>query len=147
MKYSLLICLFIWVACSHHTNTPPIFEVSYHPGRKSEIKVISGKEQSIIDISSESGIGGGTVKLIQGTWPETLIVRLHLKGLEGFTVSNGKLKIEKSDLSVKAYNKDGEPFTDKYLPGEQGYYEVQLPNTLFVGGTTDLEIQWIDFYR
>lgn len=147
MKYSFLLYLIICRACFNHALTPPIFEVSYPHNKHGEIKISSSTKHTIIDITSESGMGKGTVKLIKGKWPEILSVRLHLKGLEGFTVSNGKTTIDKSDMSVKAYDKNGQLFEKKYLMNEPGYYEVHLPNALFEAGTTYIEIHWVDFYR
>lgn len=147
MKYSGLIYLLICLRCISHPVTPPIFEVSYLQGKKGEIKVTSTTTKSVIEISSEFGIGGGAVKLIDGSWPEILIVRLHLKGLEGFTVSNGKMEIDKSDLLVQAYDKNGNTFEHKYLMDKKGYYEVLLPGSLFAEGTSEIKIHWVDFYR
>jgi len=102
---------------------------------------------ALIDISSEFGIGRATVKLAQGTWPESVTVRLHLRGLEGFTVSNGTTVMEKHQLSVQAYNLNRRLFSWDDSVNEAGYYEVRLPALLFAEGATVLQIQWIDFYR
>ncbi|MGB3767252.1 MAG: hypothetical protein WA947_11895 [Phormidesmis sp.] len=105
------------------------------------------RSNTLIDVSSEFGIGRATVKLAQGEWPEAVTVRLHLRGLEGFTVSNGTTVIEKHQLSVQAYSFNGRFFSRDDSVDETGYYEVRLPALLFAEGATALEIQWIDFYR
>ena len=130
-----------------------MFEVSYPQGQKSlhglvnEIHISTNKNESLIEISSQSGIGRGVIKLIQGGWPEEIIARLYLKGLEGFTVSSEQITIDKSVMSVSAYDKNSRLYEKKYLLNEKGYYEVKLPNRLFTDGTKEISLHWIDFYR
>jgi hypothetical protein len=102
---------------------------------------------TLITISSNRGIGTGSIKLIEGNWTKKVIAHLHLGGLEGFAVSNGRVTFEKSDLLVKAYDKKDSLFDKEYLLAEKGYYEIDLPNSLFVDGVTEITIHWVDFYR
>ncbi len=47
------------------------------------------KDIATLDVSSPSGIGDATVTLTKGKWPTTVVLRLHLRGLESVAVSNG----------------------------------------------------------
>ena len=64
-----------------------------------QVKVKLDKDSATLDVSSPSGIGGATITLAKGKWPTTVIVRLHLSGLESFAISNGKTKLTGSVLS------------------------------------------------
>jgi hypothetical protein len=130
-----------------------------------QIKVTLEKDTAIFDVSSPSGIGGATITLAKGDWPSTIVLRLHLHGLESFNVSNGKVKLVGSVLShsgetkrlylteddeerepgteIKVFDAAGKPV--KGLPGKGGYFEIKLPQKLLQSKT--LELGWIDFYR
>jgi hypothetical protein len=134
-----------------------------------QIKVKIEGDTATVDVSSQSGIGGATVTLTKGRWPTTVILRLHLSGLESLAVSNGKVKLTGSVLShsgntkrlyLTEEGKDGErePGTEikvldaagkpvKGLPDKGGYFEIKLPKALLDGGPKSLELGWIDFYR
>jgi len=55
--------------------------------RESEMQITV--ERIVIEIRNERGIGGGNIKRTGGKWPETIVLRLHLKGLEQFKLING----------------------------------------------------------
>jgi hypothetical protein len=64
-----------------------------------EVTVTVENDTATLDVTSVSGIGGATVTLTKGKWPATVVLRLHLSGLESFAVSNGKIKLTGSVLS------------------------------------------------
>ncbi len=102
-----------------------------------------------------------------GKWPTTVILRLHLGGLESFAIFNGRIKLTGSVLSHSGNTKrlylteDGkekEPGTDikvldaagkpiKGLPGKGGYFEITLPKALLESQPKSLVLGWIDFHR
>lgn len=133
--------------CSTISSNKTTFEVTPLSRQSDNVTVTSDSSNALISVSSEFGIGQATVKLTQGEWPATVTVRLYLKGLEGFTANNGTTTIEKQQLSVQAYDQNMAPSEQEYLMDEVGYYEVRLPASLFTEGTTDIRIQWVDFYR
>ena len=136
-----------------------------------QIKVKIDEDSATLDVFSPSGIGGVTITLTRGTWPKTIVLRLHLRGLESFTISNGKIKLRGSVLShsgntkrlylgkegkgergerqaettIKVFNAAGKQIEG--LPGEGGYFEITLPKALLEGQPKSLELGWIDFYR
>jgi len=152
-KRILFIIIFHFInpfAISAKEVTIPKIEVDYQKegphGRINQIEVISTQKEILIDISSEHGIGVSTISLIEGDWPARVTVRLHLGGLEGFSVTNGKITMEKSHLLVNAYNEYGNMVKTRYLL-DGGYYEIRLPSSLFEDGMRKITIHWIDFYR
>lgn len=147
MKIGLLLLLIVCMACTGHVVSSPIYAVSYGHDKRGEIKVSSEGNTALIEVSSAFGIGSGTINLLKGKWPERIFVRLKLKGLEGFSVSNGIIELEKSDLFVQAFSENGTALTDSDLQRKLGYYQVQLPKSLFVESTTSIALQWVDFYR
>ena len=100
------------------------------------------------------------------------MLRLHLKGLENFRVTNGKVKLEgsaslqdgkpvvrlwedgKEDAPLDASSPrwmdvrifDGDNNPAKEIPLKGGYFEMQLPKALFEGNRK-IRVEWIDFHR
>ena len=128
-----------------------------------------GENAVIFAVHSPSGIGGATIAVVKEPWPENVAVRFHLRGLESFSISHGKMKLTGSVLShsgnpgylelteddqerkqepgtlIRVFDSQGKPA--KGLPGERGYFEIALPKALFEGRSNSLTLQWIDFYR
>jgi type 1 glutamine amidotransferase len=126
---------------------------------------------TIFSVQSPSGIGGATIR--QESWPDHVSLRLHLRGMEGLTISNGSVAFKASVLShsgnrrllsvvyngqeqvpeegsrywteIRAFDASGEPVQG--LPEGGGYFELVLPQALFEARPKSLTIDWIDFYR
>ena len=136
---------------------------------KVEVKVESGK--AVFSIHSPFGISQTVIERTDGNWPDSVILRLHLKGLESFKVSNGKVTIEAAvssqdgKVQLRKDGKEDEPldfkspyWTEILLFGEDGrqattipltdgYFEISLPKALFEDNPKSVTINWIDFYR
>jgi|GEM_PF-1267013 hypothetical protein len=121
-----------------------------------EIKVSQQRGVTIFDIRDQFGIGGGTIQLVSGKWPEKVLVRMHLAGLEGFSLTIGKKVLARSDLKVRMLDPKGKPLPGRYLlkstgPNASkriaGYYEVQVPPLLLTAATKEIKLSWVDFYR
>jgi len=100
-----------------------------------------------------------------------VVLLLHLKGLETFKVTNGNVTLEAAlssqDGKVRLWKDDKEdPSLDakspywmeirmvgknarpvKTIPLKDGYFEMQLPQTLFEDNPKSITLDWIDFYR
>ncbi len=85
-----------------------------------------------VDIASPTGIGRATLQR-EGQWPRVLVLRLHLKGLEGLELVAGTDTVRVS-----------RPTSD--APPPAGWNEVPVPSSL-LGGHEALEVAWVDFYR
>jgi len=126
-------------------------------------------EQTVIDITSKSGIDTATLRRQAGGWPNPMVVRLHLKGLEMFRARGAAVAVEwsvsssgdhPSRVSLREGNEEtpidkGNPlFTELRIVGgggkvplADGYFEVPLPAKLFEGNPQEITLEWIDFYR
>lgn len=132
--------------------------------------------RAIIDVTSESGIGGLRALLVAGRWPEETVVRLHLRGLERLEIGYDQYLVATSVSStsepaplptVYAISKNSEAQAiadagDEYyppiqivpeegslarIPLQNGYFEIGLPPNFYTGQPEAFTMQWIDFFR
>lgn len=134
-------------SCSESEKELPEFEVIFPKPTTDQIEIQPGLAKSIVELSSEFGIGKCTLRLVKGNWPEALVFRLHLRGLEGFELTTGEKRLERYDLNVKAYDKNQTLFAGKYLLDQAGYYQVVVPVSLLDTASKQIEVHWVDFYR
>jgi hypothetical protein len=57
------------------------------------VEVRSGKDKVTFVVKSPSGISQALIERQEENWPKGVVLRLHLKGLESFRVSNGKITL------------------------------------------------------
>jgi hypothetical protein len=140
--------------------------------RADDMVDVEVKDASMVfSVHSPFGISQAVIESTDGTWPDSVILRLHLKGLECFKVSNGKVTLEASVSSqngqvrlwkdgkenspldskspywteIRMIGKDGKPETR--IPLKDGYFEIPLPKALFEDSPKSITVNWIDFYR
>lgn len=135
------------------------------------VEVKAEKDKVIFSVHSPFGISNAAIERTGEKWPDAVVLRLHLKGLEGFQVSNGKATIDaavssqngkvriwmdgKEDspldstspiwMEIRMVGGDGKSATA--LPLKNGYFEMQLPKAFFEGNPKSITVSWIDFYR
>lgn len=150
-------------------DDPPFRITTKRNGDKVEVKVENDK--ATVAIRSPLGISQAVVECRGDNWPTTLLLRLHLKGLEKFIVTNGKITLEASVSSqdgtvrlwtdgkenspldrkhpfwmqVRLVGKDGQPV--KAIPLNDAYIEIKLPKALIENNPKSIAVNWIDFYR
>lgn len=137
--------------------------------KDSHIQFSAEGDTTIIDITSEFGIDNATITRQSDDWPKTILVRLHLSGLESFKAGSGKVAVEWSVASTGdhathsslvsgkrvAEIKQDSPYFAKVrivggngkIPLKDSYFEVPLPAKLFEENPEKITLQWIDFYR
>ncbi len=177
MKYlvvhtSLLMCLFL-VSCAAQPADAQTEEPEFRVRAKNADDVITLLDenfQTIIDIHSDFGLGTAAFDLTSGNMPQTIVVRLHLKGLEDFRVISTEATVGASVSTGEA----GFPVRERIvsssvefpilslhplwmtvntvsesasIPLEDGYFEITIPPGFLRGAGKSFEIQWIDFYR
>ena len=136
----------------------PRFEVKVHKPKNGhdlprEVRPTIAGATVVFDVTDRFGIGSATVRLVEGSWPEKVLVRYHLGGLEGVSATvDGKLLLDSRDdprgaLGVRMLDKKGRPLEGKYLLKKDGYYEVRIPRAALAGGARELKLTWVDFYR
>jgi hypothetical protein len=137
------------------------------------VAVRAEKDRAVVAVQSPFGISQAVVERLGDSWPETMVLRLHLKGLERFRASNGKVTLdaavyiqegkgkvrlwkdgkedalldEKSPfwVDIRITGSDGTPAQE--LPLKDGYFEMTLPRAFFEGNPRTITLNWIDFYR
>lgn len=108
-------------------------------------------DTAAIDLYSASGIGAATI-----TWPgeppaAPLLLRLHLRGLEGLQVAAGAqqaaLSVDNAPpYTVRVEGGSAEPATvDLDVERANGVFSVWLGQSWLQNG--GLNVQWVDFYR
>jgi len=151
---------------------PPRFKITTKK-QDDNVAVRADKDKTTFIVKSPSGISQAVIERKDETWPKVVVLRLHLKGLESFWVSNGNVRLdaavsiqegkpkvrlwkdgkEGAPLDVKSpfwadiriVGDDGKPATE--LPLKNGYFEVTMPRALFEGNPKTITAGWIDFYR
>ena len=129
--------------------------------RKSDtVTVEATKERTVFVVKSPAGISHASIERLDEGWPKSVVLRLHLKGLEGFQVTNGKVTREAAVSSqekppkVRLWKdgKEDDPLTEKspfwtdiLIVG--GTFEIALPKAFFEGSPKTITLHWIDFYR
>jgi hypothetical protein len=137
------------------------------------VEVRADKHRTVFDVQSPFGISQAVIEREGEKWPDAVVLRLHLKGLESFRASNGKVTLdaavsiqegkvkvrlwkdgkedaplgEKSPLwtDIRIVGGDGKPA--RALPLKDGYFSVALPRAFFEGNPKAITVNWIDFYR
>jgi len=155
----------------NHRPQIPNFEVTAKK-KEDRVKIEIGNENAVFGITSPSGIGSVTITPRTGRWPKTVVLRLHLRGLESLRVTAGKTTVAASAscqdqsnrvylieagkekslgrgdplwMDIKCLDANGGPA--RTIPLEGGFFEVRLPKALFDGLSEPLTMQWIDCYR
>ena len=127
---------------------------------------------SVLAIKGD-GIGRATVSCDADQWPQAVILRVHLRGLESLSIANAGVELKASVLShgehptllhlwqagkegpalakdspywiaIRRLGPDGKPVAG--LPPAGGWFEVDIPKA-FLTNTKQLKLSWIDFYR
>ena len=156
-------------AVTSNDNSPPFKITTKRDNDKVEVKV--EKDKTMFSVQSPFGISNAVIERTDEAWPDAVVVRLHLKGLENFRATNDKVTLaasvssqdgkvrlwkdgkEDSPLDAKSplwmeirmIGGDGNPA--KTIPLKDGYLEMQLPKAFFEGNPKSITLNWIDFYR
>jgi hypothetical protein len=166
-----LLLLALAVTTAAAGDTPP-FKVTTKRA-DDRVGVTAEKGKVIVSVQSPFGISQAVIERGGETWPDAVVLRLQLKGLENFKVTGGKVKLEgaaslrdgkplvrlwkdgKEDepldaasphwIAVRIVGGDGRPA--KELPLKGGYFELPLPGAVFEGNPKSITVNWIDFYR
>ncbi len=135
------------------------------------VSVTLKQNQAVLSVLSPFGISQAVIERSGNRWPSSVTLRLHLKGLEKFKVTNGKDTLEaavsshdgkvrlwkdgKEDspldskhpywMEMRRAGKDSSPV--KTIPWKDGYFEMRLPKALFADNPKSITLNWIDFYR
>ena len=170
LKYlAIVFVTFLSVGCASAAEDPQ-FKITTKRDND-RVEVTAENDKAVISIRSPFGICQAVIERNDKDWPETVILRLHLKGLENFKVANGKVILEttvssqdgklrlwkdgKEDepldakspywMEIRSVGSDGKPAMT--IPLNDGYFELQLPKALLEDNPKSITVNWIDFYR
>jgi hypothetical protein len=138
-----------------------------------KVVVYVENDTTVFSIHSPSGISNAVIERTNEKWPHRIALNLHLKGLENFRVTNGKVTLESAVSShdekmrvrlwkdkredvpldskspywmeIRMVGPDGKPA--KAIPLKDGYFEMKLPKLIFEENPKSITINWIDSYR
>ena len=153
----LMLCVVVAItACTR--DGPPQFKAA--TDKDNQLSWSIEDETAVIDIQSLGGIGKADIKLLSGSYPAQIILRLHLKNLEGFKLTYGKTTVSASSsgtsetVTQSLIESDGSERAITSLSlwwmeiqPEQGYLEITLPRALTQEKPKSFSFQWVDFYR
>ena len=163
--------LFLAVAVTTTTadDTPPYKITTKRDTDRVDVK--ADKKQTAFIVKSPFGISNAVIERTGEKWPDSVVLRLHLKGLENFKATNDKLKLEasvssqdgkvrlwkdgKEDkpldakspywMSIRMVGNNGKPAIA--IPLKDGYFEMPLPKAFFEWNPKAITVSWIDIYR
>lgn len=137
------------------------------------VEVRVDKDRTVFLVTCPFGISQAGIERADEKWPEAVVVRLQLKGLESFRAANGKVILqaavsvqggkpkvrlwkdgkedapldEKDPFWIELRILDAEGKPAKELPLKNGSFEITLPKAFFEGNPKSITVSWIDFYR
>jgi hypothetical protein len=142
------------------------------PKRENDVVDVNiQQDRSVFLVKSPSGISQVLIERTAEKWPDVVVIRLQLKGLESFRATHGKVALEASvssqDAGVRLW-KDGKEDAPldakdplwmdirlvgrdgkrtKSIPLEAGFFEMELPKAFFAGNPKSITLAWVDFFR
>ena len=119
-----------------------------------KIEVNSLADSVIFSVFDKFGIGAASIRKIEVEWPKKVLIRFHLSGLEGFTLSCEGMNYEKNTFKVRMCDTKGNTIKGKYLVRNKegnskkisGYFEIEIPRKIYKDSDS-FKFTWIDFYR
>lgn len=170
---TLLIVLVVAAVTAAADDTPPLKVTTKRDDDRVDVDVKAEKGKETFSVQSPFGISNAVIERTDEKWPDAVALRLHLKGLENFKVTNGKVTLEGSAslqegkpvvrlwkdgkvdspldakspywIDVRILGGDGK--AAKELPVKDGYFALTLPKAFFEGNPKSITVNWIDFYR
>ncbi len=164
-----LLVLSVVVTITTADDTPPFKITTKRENDKVVVK--AEKDKVVISVQSPFGVSQAVIERMKAKWPDTVVLRLHLKGLENFQVTNDKMKLEASvssqdskvrlwkngkeelpldakspyGMEIRMIGSDRKPA--KSIPLKDGYFEMDLPTVFLEDNSKSITVHWIDFYR
>jgi hypothetical protein len=155
---------FILGGCASTNRTEDMIEITFDREDSSSANVTYGDSRAVIDVTDPWGINGLNANLVEGEWPEEVVVRLRLRGLErleihygNYTIATGVSSTGDPDPPLTLTVIDEQGRTQSASPSAYVYYpdirrttngfEITLPPHFHSDHYPSFSMQWIDFYR
>jgi len=124
------------------------------------VTVSAEKTKTVFNVKSPQGISRAIIERLDKKWPDVVVVRMHMKGLEQFQAGNGKMTVNatvsstKQEPRVRVWIDEKKPLDAKsplYLNvqpmDDEGYIEITFPKAFFDGNPKQITLNWIDYFR
>ena len=158
------------ISCQNNVSSSSQIEVRTDR-EDAQISFVTEGNTGTVDVHSESGIGRSQVNLVSGQWPERLILRFHLSGLEGMQFQYGdttvSVSVNRSSHvihNVTTSDKSQRPINEEStfwmpvrivtpngiastIPLADGVIEVEAPRDFLDDDFSNFTLEWVDFYR
>lgn len=139
--------------------------------RKDDTKVscVVENQSTTVIIECPFGIDRTTLDRVGDHWPRSILLRMHLKGLESLEATSGEVTLLVSvpstgnpaaRLSLRRggveteLDKNSPYWTEVGIAGgpakiplTDGHFEIALPAKLFEANPPSIQLRWVDFYR
>lgn len=79
--------------CARSAPPQEMIEITLDRPENSSVTTELTKGRAVIDVVDKEGINGLNARLVEGEWPEEVIIRLHLRGLESLEISYSNFTI------------------------------------------------------
>ena len=174
MKYLLLLSCILSFCAACTAVFPP--SSPYSAASQKEDIVISFSEASntlFIDVTSVSGVGTAEIQRNIDSWPQDIVLRMHLNGLEQFefmyadtavTLAISSQQDQYMQQSVRQINHAAEPLnptsdfwmqteivnddgTPGTIPLTNGSINMHVPQDFLDKNSASFTVSWIDFFR
>jgi hypothetical protein len=93
-------------------DMPPYKITTKRDNDRVEVKI--EKDKVVFSVQSPIGISNAVIERAGEKWPDTVVLRLHLKGLENFKITTGKVTLEGS-----ASLQDGRHWSSRQRPNDR----------------------------
>ncbi len=158
MKFSVLLATILLLSgCQFNRQAiSSRFEILYPLGQTKanavpyQVNIQQYDQTLVLDIHNP-GIGTIILKRKQKAWPDKLLIRLYVGGLEGISISQGNKTWKGQDLSIQAYDINGEKYPQLQRPRHllvemKGYFQIDLSATELDPNNPEIKIHWVNFY-
>ena len=146
-------CVALWLAvvaaallaaCQPVRNQPVMTVTPFKAADEAQVRWEGA--DLIVDIRSPSGISAAQLAWQDRLPSASLVLRLHLRGLEGLQVTNPAAMAALSVASSPPYDVRAEgKTTDITSQRQPGWFDVRFGPSWLEAGSLDVE--WVDFYR
>jgi hypothetical protein len=166
-----LVAIFVTTAHARAAE-PDDVSLDYHLATghdETRVNVTQVEQSLVFDITSPRGIDHLHVTRKGHAWPDKLVVRLRLKGLEQFVIATDAKSFawsvpsygEPTSRMMRLVAKEELPVAiedpcfaairivakNHAIPLNDGYFELTLPTKCLDGNPEEIKFRWIDFYR
>ena len=157
MKHAIKILLLFLLLPSIAFSAQKLFKVELQNSQDAA-GVVYNRKACIVTIVSKKGIGRAELFRFGKHWPSRMTIRLKLKSLSSFGMSDGNIRFNTSANSPRktpywkiSKNKkrsdkpDG--VLDVAITKNKGFYEIRVPQKLLESNPKQIGFGWIDLFR